>query len=219
MNPIDRIHGGYVFDRRVRVLSDHLAWAIPKDASVLDVGCGDGAMAKAISGRRPDLKIEGIDVLVREKTHVPVAEFDGSSIPRDDQSVDVALFVDVLHHTEDPMILLREARRVARKAIVIKDHTRNGVLAGATLRFMDWVGNARHGVALPYNYWPEMRWREAFGEFGLEAEMWRAKLGLYPGPAGWVFDRSLHFVARLAFGGGSEEELNQVNSVKNKPEA
>jgi len=28
------------------------------------------------------------------------------------------MFVDVLHHTHDPMILLREAVRVARKAIV-----------------------------------------------------------------------------------------------------
>ncbi len=197
MNPIDRIHGGYVFDRRVRVLSSQLAEAIPEAASVLDVGCGDGAMAKAIQDRRSDLAIEGIDVLVRGKTHVPVAPFDGVAIPKEDQSVDVVLFVDVLHHTEDPMILLREATRVARKAVVIKDHTRDGFLAGATLRFMDWVGNARHGVALPYNYWPERHWREAFEELGLQAESWISKLGLYPGAAGWLFDRSLHFVARL----------------------
>lgn len=216
MNPIDRIHGDYVFNRRVRVLSGHLAEAIPKDASVLDVGCGDGAMAMAIASGRPDLKIEGIDVLVREKTHIPVAGFDGSRIPREDNSVDVALFVDVLHHTEDPMVLLREAKRVAQKAIVIKDHTRNGFLAGATLRFMDWVGNARHGVALPYNYWPENRWREAFEELGFEVEMWRSKLGLYPPPAGWAFDRSLHFVARLACGGGCADIPARETKVRSE---
>ena len=33
-----------------------------------------------------------------------------------------------------------------------------GFLAGPTLRFMDWIGNARHGVALPYNYWSAQEW-------------------------------------------------------------
>ena len=55
------------------------------------------------------------------------------------------MFVDVLHHTDDPMVLLREAGRVASGFVLIKDHTQNGILAGRRLRFMDWVGNARHG--------------------------------------------------------------------------
>jgi hypothetical protein len=44
--------------------------------------------------------------------------------------IHVVLFVDVLHHSKDPMILLREAVRMVRKAIVIKDHTLAGLLAG-----------------------------------------------------------------------------------------
>ena len=51
------------------------------------------------------------------------------------------------------MILLRETVRVARQVIVIKDHLLKGAFAYSTLRLMDWVGNARHDVALPYNYW------------------------------------------------------------------
>jgi hypothetical protein len=38
---------------------------------------------------------------------------------------------------------------------LIKDHTLNGFLAGLTLRFMDWVGNACYGIALPYHYWSQ----------------------------------------------------------------
>ena len=41
---------------------------------------------------------------------------DGYSIYR--QQFDVVMFVDVLHHTDDPMILLRQAYPLARKAIV-----------------------------------------------------------------------------------------------------
>ena len=42
--------------------------------------------------------------------------------------------VDVLHHTDDPMILMREAMRVTRQAILIKHHTLDGLFAGPTLR-------------------------------------------------------------------------------------
>ena len=77
------------------------------------------------------------------------------------------MLVDVLHQTDDPMNLLREAVRVARQAIVIKDHLLQGAFAYPTLRFMDWVGNARHGVALPYNYWTPAEWHGAFDKLGL----------------------------------------------------
>ena len=65
------------------------------------------------------------------------------------------LFVEVLHHTTDPLALPRESSRVARDCIIIKDHHLDNLAAAAVLRFMDWMGNARHGVILPYNYWPE----------------------------------------------------------------
>ena len=69
-----------------------------------------------------------------------------------------------------PTVLLREAARVARQGVVIKDHTRDGILAGPILRFMDFVGNAHHGVALPYNYWPRRCWIGAFEELGLSSD-------------------------------------------------
>jgi SAM-dependent methyltransferase len=147
--------------------------------------------------QRPDIVLRGIDVLVRDQPYIPIEAFDGRVIPYGNGSFDVVMFVDVLHHTEDPMVLLREATRTARKAIIIKDHTCNGFLAGQTLRFLDWVGNARHGVALPYNYWPQDKWFEAFTRLGLTIGVWRKALGLYPPPANWAFERSLHFIGRL----------------------
>ncbi len=191
------VHDQYVSGRRVRRLAAELATDVPRGASVLDVGCGDGMVARCLAEQRPDLSIRGMDVLVRPHAHIPVESFDGMTIPLGDGSVDVVMLVDVLHHTDDPSTLLREAARVARHAIVLKDHTLNGVLAGPTLRFMDWVGNARHGVALPYNYWPHARWMTQFRELGLRISSWRRPHGLYPAPASWLFERSLHFVAVL----------------------
>jgi hypothetical protein len=41
---------------------------------------------------------------------------------------------------------MREAARVANHSVVIKDHLLEGMFAGPTLHFMDWVGNRGHDV-------------------------------------------------------------------------
>lgn len=197
MSITELVHKSYAYQRRTRVLSHHLAEIAPKNSRILDVGCGDGLITQLISQQRPDITLKGIDTLLRPRAHIPVDPFDGKTIPYDSQSFDGVMFVDVLHHTEDPMSLLREAARVARQVILIKDHTLDGFFAAQTLRFMDKIGNARHGVHLPYNYWSEQRWLEAFDTLGLQIGGWTNKLGLYPWPASWLFDRSLHFIAQL----------------------
>jgi len=191
---IGALHDRVISNRRTRVLADHLASLIPAGSHVLDVGCGDGGIDCLIKKRRPDVAIEGIDPLLRPIVLIPVRPFDGENIPFPDRSFDVVMFVDVLHHTSDPRVLLREAVRVG-KTVLIKDHFCEGFLAGETLRLMDWVGNARHGVALPYNYWSKAAWTTAFEHLGLHTREIKFKLNLYPIPLAWFFDRSLHFIA------------------------
>jgi SAM-dependent methyltransferase len=178
-------------------LAAHISRFIPPQSHVLDVGCGDGELAYCIKQTRPEIAVDGLDVLVRPSTKISVRQFDGCTLPFPNQSIDVVLLVDVLHHTRDPNVLLREASRVARNAIVLKDHCLAGFLAAPTLRLMDWVGNASYGISLPYNYWTEQQWRDSFRRLGLAVDQWHVSLRLYPWPASYVFDRSLHFIARL----------------------
>jgi SAM-dependent methyltransferase len=168
---------------------------------VLDVGCGDGLVARLVCEARPDVSVSGIDVMVRPHTHVPVKEFDGVTIPFEDGAFEVVTFVDVLHHTHDPVALLREAARVASRAVIVKDHLKNGFLAESTLRYMDRVGNVKHGVVLPYNYWTREQWKAAIRDLGMTATAWDERLHIYPNPADWVFGRHLHFIARMESSG------------------
>lgn len=197
MTVIDRIHEGYVHSRRVGVLSELIAPLLPHSGRVLDVGCGDGRISRTIQDKRNGLAVEGIDVLQRPNALIPVKAFDGRHLPYEDNSFDAVIFVDVLHHTDDPAQLLQEAARVSSRLVVLKDHRRNGFLADSTLHFMDWVGNARHGVSIPANYWPEERWRETFAKLNLTLVHWTDEVPLYPRWASWAFGRSLHFVASL----------------------
>jgi SAM-dependent methyltransferase len=198
MHLLNQIHERAVHSRRVNALTKVLQPLLPTRGTVLDIGSGDGWLASLMAAQLPGTQFSGIDVLVREQTHVPVAHFDGQHIPYPDKHFDAVMIVDVLHHTLEPAVLLREARRVTRQHVILKDHTRDGLAARATLRMMDWVGNAHHGVALPYNYLSLAEWLMLFDEVGLTVEQFDNKPRLYGAPADWLFGRSLHFVAQLS---------------------
>jgi SAM-dependent methyltransferase len=178
------------------VLADLVAAQLPSSGRVLDIGAGDGTLATLVQERLPELELTGIDVLVRRATSIPVSSFDGWTIPLDDSAFDAAVLVDVLHHAADPLRLLQEAARVA-PVVVVKDHLADRPLAGLTLRFMDRVGNARHGVDLRYSYWRRAQWEDAIMRAGLHEVKVVHDVPLYPAPLSWIFGYGLHFVARL----------------------
>ena len=198
MTLVGRVHDGVVRGRRVRVLAALAARLVPHGARVLDIGTGDGQIAAALAANRPDVAIEGLDVLIRPDTAIPVTGFDGRTIPRPAASVDVVTLFDVLHHADDPAALLAEASRVARGCVIVKDHVVGGRLSRGILTLMDEVGNRRHGVALPYHYLTATQWSDLIQRVRLTPASWQVGgLGLYPWPASAVFGGRLHLMARL----------------------
>jgi SAM-dependent methyltransferase len=198
-NVAGRLHFRYVHRGRVARLSRAFAAAIPADArTVLDVGAGDGLLASQIAQLRPELSFIGVDVHPRPDTFVPIEMFDGRQLPLSDNSVDVVVFSDVLHHTTNQRELLMEAARVGRKAIVIKDHIADSRADRATLRAMDYAGNCHAGVALPYNYLSTDEWRRAFANSGLRVERWDDAPDVYPAALRWAIGRRLHLLTVLA---------------------
>jgi ubiquinone/menaquinone biosynthesis C-methylase UbiE len=197
MSLLTALHNKCIFPRRIRSICAQLARLIPENATVLDVGAGDGSVALLLKEYRPDLRIAAIEVLVRPETTIPVQRFDVLCIPYPDSSFDVVMFIDVLHHSNHPQSLMVEGARVSKRWVIIKDHSLEGVLATARLRFMDWVGNARYGVSLPYNYFEPQQWPEAFRLANLDVTERLGNLHIYPWPASYLFDHKLQFIAKL----------------------
>ena len=193
-----KAHRKIVMSRRVQQISKNISGLIPKEViSVLDVGAGTGEMACAIKQYRPELIISGVDVYIRPKTFIPVTQYDGNTLPFEDNAFDVVIIIDVLHHCDNPVAVLKECVRVSKHFVIIKDHVSDGFFAEKLLKFMDWVGNRAHGVILPYNYLSSSAWHSAFEQVGLKTLDHISQLKLYPMPFDIIFGGSLHCLRLL----------------------
>jgi glycosyltransferase involved in cell wall biosynthesis/SAM-dependent methyltransferase len=206
------LHERLVFRRRARKLAAGLGNLLPVKGRILDVGCGDGLIDSLMMKDSPGREIVGADVARRLQSHIPVISFDGEKLPFESKSFDAVMFIDVLHHARAPEVLLSEAARVSQGVVLIKDHICEGRWDYMVLRFMDWIGNAPHGVVLPYSYFGEKKWRGIFAGLGLEIEVWEKNLELYPRPWDRLFGGSKHFIAQLrkpsAGKGGGDSSQN-----------
>jgi SAM-dependent methyltransferase len=95
--------------------------------SVVEIGCGDGALLAELSSRGFGESLTGFDIsaaaveLARGRA-IPrvgsVEVFDGSRLPVGDGAFDLGVLSHVLEHVEQPAVLLREAARVCRALVV-----------------------------------------------------------------------------------------------------
>lgn len=95
--------------------------------SIVDIGCGDGALIQNLDQRDfatnyigLEISESGLDKARSKQYHNPCnfILFDGWTIPFRDQSFDLAILSHVLEHVECPRLLLCEAGRIARYVIV-----------------------------------------------------------------------------------------------------
>ena len=180
------------------MLSVLLANEFSQASEILDIGAGSGEIASQIMSIRPDLKIDGIDIKIREDSSMPIGLFNGESIKHSNNSYDYCLLVDVLHHTHNPEALLAEAARVARIGVVIKDHLCENKIDFILLCLMDIVGNWSYGVKITYNYLSEKKWLKLFSLTNLKIKNKHQNLGIYPQPFRMLFDQNLHVIFNLA---------------------
>ncbi|EXJ14825.1 class I SAM-dependent methyltransferase [Imhoffiella purpurea] len=167
------------------------------DASLLDVGCGNGVLAARLQQRKPDLRIEGVDVAVPPDGRIRSSVYDGRTLPFPDDAFDLVLCADMLHHTDNPQRMLREAARVARSWVIVKDHVVETRWQRLTMTALDWIGNVGTGVPMPFNFLSSQQWRDAFGRAGLRMEEERSGLRYWFWPLTELVDRDMHFVVKL----------------------
>jgi len=137
------------------------------ELSVLEVGAGNGALAKLLSDE--GIKLSAIDI--DNKTlfeDVKVRVYDGVKFPFDDKQFDVCQLITMLHHTTNAEELIREAKRVSNRIIIMEDIYENPLQKYVTW-FTDSLVNWEF-FGHPHTNRTDAEWRELFEQNGLVVE-------------------------------------------------
>jgi SAM-dependent methyltransferase len=160
-----------------------LARHLEPGMTVLDLGSGTGRMARWLArqvGIRPTLAdVTEFDNRVSAGPFLRME--DPFRVPAEDASFDAVMMLFVLHHLErweDQERLLREARRLTRRGILVIEDTPTSKVDRAFNVAWDWVLNLRHGVPTPFTFRTVDAWREVFEDLDLTVstvETYRAR--------------------------------------------
>ncbi len=137
-------------------------------ASAIDVGAGDGWYARSLMDDGVVARCTPVDVTRRAGTVLEPLLYDGRRLPFDDRSTDLVYAVDVVHHADVPADLLKEMARVARRWIVLKDHTYVTASGRMALALLDELGNRRFGIPSPGRYQRAWEWLPILRDAGFE---------------------------------------------------
>jgi len=100
-------------------------YGLPREARILDVGCGSGEAVLRFAREYPEASVLGVDVhgphveLARERcahlgARVELSVGDGFALDQEDDTFDLVLCRHVLQAIPDPELVLAEMTRVAR---------------------------------------------------------------------------------------------------------
>ncbi|MEM1183966.1 MAG: methyltransferase domain-containing protein [Planctomycetota bacterium] len=191
---------GPVYRSRLAALLDAIVPHLRQNDQLLDVGCGNGTLAAAIKDdpRTPaGVVCRGLESRPRGDEPIEVIGYDGKTIPLEDNSVDVVIVADVLHHENEPNRLADECTRISRRLFIVKDHQVKGVLAQSRISFIDWAANAPYGVPCLYRYNTPTEWTAFRERLGASADEERSGMKVYPPLFEQFFGGSLHYFAAL----------------------
>ena len=198
MKPLLRALHRPVYESRLRELSRLIVPLLEPGDRVLDVGCGSGALGERLLHDGPaELTVHGMETRVRDGALIPVEAYSGSRLPRESATEDVVILADVLHHEPEPEHLLREACRVARRLVLVKDHVVENRWDQWRVALIDWAANAGYDVPCLFRYPSAQGWHELFKKLEIPCQLWTQDFPLYPAGYQLVFGGNLHCFAVL----------------------
>jgi len=146
--------------RKLRWMKDHLTFM----GSHIEIGSGPGSVLDVM--RRQNYDIEGLDIRdTSYREDLRPTLYDGQVMPFCKHAYDTALLPTILHHTQDPESIIREAARIAKRVIIIEDVYDNRVMEWLTKRFDSLMNLEFFGH--PHSNRSDKDWLATFERLGL----------------------------------------------------
>ena len=154
------------FRASAEYLGGLVAADVPVGSTVLDVGACHGMLAEYLRDHR-EARASGIDVVPMSCSRVPVAAYDGETIPAGDGSVDVALTVYTLHHCRRLGKILGELRRVTKGRLIVVEDSYETLFEKALAQALHLTMRIILGMPWePRGFGSERQWRSRLEQAG-----------------------------------------------------
>lgn len=161
---------------------------LKRNQKIIDIGAGSCLIAKYIKDKF-QTDITPIDVVDYNKTNLKLVLYNGEKIPFENQTFDIALIIFVLHHSKDQETILSEAKRVAKKIIILEDTPKNN-FERFLWHFWDWLLNLGHDVNMTYSARTENDWLGLFEKMKFKViKTKNFRVGL---PILWSYQQSMY---------------------------
>jgi len=167
---------------RAALIAAQLAPHLAAGQQVLEIGAGQGLVAQELQ-RMTCAQLTLVDVVNYNQSALPCMTYDGAHLPFPAQSFDYSLLVFVLHHTVEPLLVLREALRVSRCGVLVCENHVSGWWRQAVTRVVDSLPHFRYGVPICYRTLSVERWQtlasplpvrvELLGRFTMGSGFWQ----------------------------------------------
>lgn len=131
---------------------------------ILDIGAGAGSVCILLEAEGCNVTPLDVEDRTLSEQIKPVI-YDGITIPYSEKSFDTALLLTVLHHTQDPLTILSEAKRVATNVIIIED-----IYTNTFQRYLTYIFDSLFNfefIGHPHSNKTDTEWKELFDELGL----------------------------------------------------
>lgn len=151
-----------IMNRHQLIVENYKNW-ISNNDRVLDVGCGNCIVAEKLN-KEIGCEIIGTDILDYCFSRIPFKKMTKENrIPFKDDSFDITMLNDVLHHTDYQKELILECLRVSKKLLIFE--TKKSLL----VRFGDFIASRLvcPKMNTPLNFRTFYEWNELFNRMKL----------------------------------------------------
>lgn len=158
----------YIWGNRGLSIVSEIKPFINKTDNILDIGSGMCDITRAL--RLKGYKVTPVDIqdLSVFDDIVPVV-YNGKKLPFKDNEFNTALLLDMLHHVPDPISLLKEAKRVAKRLVIMEGTYQNQSQKYLTF-LMDSVTNLEF-IGHPHNNKSGKEWVQIFESLNLKVKI------------------------------------------------
>jgi len=141
---------------------------IEKGSKILDLGCGSGIVAKNFQDFFKS-EVLGVDIQDNRIFPIPFKIVAEKNLPFPENYFDTVLISFVLHHCQDPISRLKEAKRVTKNKIIIYEDLAEGFLSNFFCKIHELTfNNFFQKNNRDYNFKKNEEWRKIFEKLKLK---------------------------------------------------